>query len=1012
MFAIYKLFLFLAATGFGSTLQMLLSSTLRKSTFRLPIKNIFPNRSIRMTTTDTPNVVASKISTYSDIPVDPDAKYFEFKDLENKIYEWWESSGYFKPDADIRKKSYVVPMPPPNVTGYLHMGHAMFVALQDIMTRFQRMRGKSALWLPGTDHAGIATQLLVERALIAEGTSRKALGREDFLDRVWKWKEEKGGYITSQMRRLGASADWSRERFTLEPSMSAAVTEAFVRLHEKGLVYKGNYMVNWSPNLQTAVSDLEVEYADEMGKLYYFKYPLADGSGSFIPVATTRPETILGDTAVCVHPEDDRYKAFIGKNVIVPILGREIPVIADEYVDREFGTGALKITPAHDPNDYTLGKKYDLPVICIMNKDGSINSLGGETYNGLDRFECRKKLWKDMETADLVIKVEPHQQRVPRSQRGGEVIEPLVSSQWFVKMDNMGARAVEAVRSGDINIIPDRFEKVWYNWLENVHDWCVSRQLWWGHRIPVYYIVGSDRSEYFVARSQEEAYVTASAKYGSDVKLEQDEDVLDTWFSSGLWPFATVGWPGTNTDTDTQTVDKNMNQVLSDYNRFYPAHLMETGYDILFFWVARMVMLGLEFTDKAPFKTIYLHGLVRDAQGKKMSKTTGNVIDPLDTIDSYGCDALRFTLVTGSTPGQDIPLSMEKVEASRNFVNKIWNIGKFIQQSQSPTSSPPLSSSTTTPVTNSVFSVRSPITMDEMSTMALPERWVISQCHALAIRSTELMENHDFGEAGRLAYEFMWNDLADWYIEASKAHLKDGSSEGAVQTRRVLAYVWDRALRTLHPFMPFITEALWQQLVSVSNGNKEELSSIMISDWPLMEDMEAPLAVDVTAKKHFESFQALVRAIRNARSEYNVEAGKKIPAVVVSSTGSVMMEELVKEKAVLALLARVDELQLTFHDYGYTPEGSNIRLVIEEGLEVYLPLSGLIDKEKELLRLKKQVEKLSKEIIGLQSRLSSKSFIDKAPPEVIVEVQGSLADKNAQIAAAEKSMKELENTVL
>eukprot|EP00607_Mallomonas_marina_P011054 CAMPEP_0182423794 /NCGR_PEP_ID=MMETSP1167-20130531/9869_1 /TAXON_ID=2988 /ORGANISM="Mallomonas Sp, Strain CCMP3275" /LENGTH=935 /DNA_ID=CAMNT_0024603069 /DNA_START=286 /DNA_END=3093 /DNA_ORIENTATION=+ len=933
-----------------------------------------------MTAVDDDLISQKRFSSYSDIDVDPDTKYFEYDSIETKIYGWWESSDYFKPSTDKLKKPYVIPMPPPNVTGYLHMGHAMYVTVQDVLARFHRMRGRSTLWLPGTDHAGIATQLVVERALKAEGKSRTEIGREAFVENVWKWKEEKGGYITGQMRSLGASADWTRERFTLEPSMSEAVTEAFVRLHEKGLVYKGDYLVNWSPSLQTAVSDLEVEYTEEQGKLYFFKYMLADGSGH-IPVSTTRPETILGDTALCVHPDDERYQSYIGKTVLVPILGREVTVIADTYVDREFGTGALKITPAHDPNDYEIGKRYDLPMISIMNKDGTINEQGGDKYTGLDRFVCRKRLWEDMEEAGLVLKVEPHQQRVPRSQRGGEIIEPLVSSQWFVRMKNMGDRAVDAVKNGDIEIIPNRFEKVWYNWLENVHDWCVSRQLWWGHRIPVYYIVGSDRSEYFVARSLEEAYTAASVKYGNNVELEQEEDVLDTWFSSGLWPFATVGWPGALSEEADST-------LLTDYNRFYPAHLLETGYDILFFWVARMVMMGLEFTDQAPFKTIYLHGLVRDAQGRKMSKSIGNVIDPLDTIKSYGCDALRFTLVTGGTPGQDIPLSTEKVEASRNFVNKIWNMGKFIKQSQCQS--------------EDIFSVKAPITAEEIAQLALPERWVISQCHALAERSTILIEKYDFGEAGRQAYEFLWNDLADWYIEASKVHLRESTPEEAAQTRRVLAYVWDRGLRMLHPFMPFITEALWQQLAS---GNPSAASSIMISDWPVLEGIE--LEKDEDADRVFSSMQNLIRAIRNARAEYNVEAGKKISAAIIAT--GVIAEELMREKSVVATLARVDEMKLTFHDVGFTPKDSNIRLVIEEGLEVFLPLSGLVDKEKELLRLRKQEEKLSKEISGLQGRLSSKKFVEKAPEHVVEEVKETVADKIAQLAAAKKSILDLDN---
>ena len=613
------------------------------------------------------------------------ASQYDFLAIEEGLYRWWEQNGYFKPRApssESKKRPYTIPMPPPNVTGRLHMGHAMFVALQDILARFHRMRGRPTLWLPGTDHAGIATQLLVERELEAEGFSRAEIGREKFLHRAWKYKAEKAGAIVDQIRRLGASADWSREKFTLDADLNGAVVEAFVRLHSAGLVYRGTRMVNWSPKLQTAVSDLEVEFGEEEGKLYYFQYRLVEykTTGEFIPVATTRPETILGDSAVCVHPEDERYKHLIGRNVILPVdtgsdmansypkkekKYREIPIIADEYVDRDFGTGALKITPAHDPNDYELGKKHNLEFISIMNKDATINSIGGNKYEGLDRYAARTAIWADMEEEGFTIKVEAHQQRVPRSQRGGEIIEPMISTQWFVKMKGMADESLAAVADGRIKIVPTRFEKVWNYWLENIQDWCISRQLWWGHRIPVWYVSGSDRSDpdvqYFVARNEAEARSLAGKVLRpgdpSTLQLEQDEDVLDTWFSSGLWPFAAVGWPYEPLQSGSTVWEKQ-----TDFERFYPATLLETGYDIIFFWVARMVMLGFELTGKPCFEVIYMHGLVRDAYGQKMSKTKGNVIDPLDTINRYGSDALRYSLVTGVTPGQDVPLSFDKIE--------------------------------------------------------------------------------------------------------------------------------------------------------------------------------------------------------------------------------------------------------------------------------------------------------------------------------------------------------------
>eukprot|EP00544_Gedaniella_sp_CCMP2646_P006084 CAMPEP_0202496132 /NCGR_PEP_ID=MMETSP1361-20130828/19001_1 /ASSEMBLY_ACC=CAM_ASM_000849 /TAXON_ID=210615 /ORGANISM="Staurosira complex sp., Strain CCMP2646" /LENGTH=994 /DNA_ID=CAMNT_0049127377 /DNA_START=8 /DNA_END=2992 /DNA_ORIENTATION=+ len=914
--------------------------------------------------------------------------------FEGDIYKWWENSGCFQPDAkqqpyEGQKESYVLPMPPPNVTGRLHMGHAIFVALQDVLARFHRMRGRPVLWLPGTDHAGIATQLQVEKQLLVEGTTREDVGREEFLKRVWAYKEEQGGHITRQLRSLGASADWSRERFTMDKDLSEAVVEAFVRLHEKGLVYRGEYMVNWAPLLQTAVSDLEVDYADEEGKLYYFKYMVED-SDEFLPVATTRPETICGDTAVCVHPEDDRYKHLVGKNVVVPMSGgRTIPIIADEYVDMEFGTGALKITPGHDPNDYEIGKKQNLPTINVMNKDGSMNVNAGD-YNGLDRFDARAKLWEDIEAADLAIKVEPHMQRVPRSQRGGEVIEPLVSSQWFVKTEGMGAKALKAVEDGDIKIVPQRFEKTWSNWLTDIHDWCVSRQLWWGHRIPVWYVGESGEEEYIVARNEDEARTKAVENgHPEDIVLRQEEDVLDTWFSSGLWPFATVGWP------------QNEGVAGSDLERFYPAACLETGYDIIFFWVARMVMMGLELTGKSPFNTVYLHGLVRAADGSKMSKTKGNVVDPLDTVAEYGADSLRYSLVTGVTPGQDIPFSQEKIEANRNFANKLWNCCKFVTGNALRDLSDEEMSS---------LGVDGPIGKEEFDTLSLPERYIVSKCHELVASVTEDIEKYQLGAAGSKVYEFLWDQYADWYIEISKTRLYESvggdSEEEARAARRVLVYVLDTSLRLLHPYMPYVTEQLWHHLPRAPATDERAAHALMLADWPQLDD-ETPLVTSDEAVHRFQCFQALTRSIRNARAEYNVEPGKRISAVIVAK--GELLEALEAEAKSLVALAKLDPDQVTFYEAGSdeakaaTAEES-VQLVVQDGVEAYLPLSGLIDPEKERQRLEKQSEKLAKEIQKLSGRLQSKGFVDKAPPAVVDKARSELAELEDQAAKIETSL--------
>lgn len=898
---------------------------------------------------------------------------YDFKAFEEDIYKWWEKSDYFKPDESSEEPPYTIPMPPPNVTGRLHLGHALFVALQDVLARFHRMRGRPTLWLPGTDHAGIATQMLVERKLEEEGSSRIELGREPFLEEVWRFKDEHGGAITSQMRRLGASADWTKERFTLEKDMNVAVNEAFVRLHESGLVYRGSRMVNWSPSLMTAVSDLEVETVDRVGTLYYFNYPVEDGS--FLPVATTRPETILGDAAVCVNPEDERYRHLVGKFAVVPMVGRRIPIIADEYVDPEFGTGVLKITPGHDPNDYAIGKKYDLPTFTVMNEDATIVDEY-EDYAGLERFACREKLWKDLGSKDLALKTEEKPQRVPISQRGGEVIEPLVSTQWFVNTTVMAERAANAVRNGDIRIVPSRFEKEWYHWLDNIQDWCVSRQLWWGHRIPAWY---SADGQVFVARSESDAMQMAE-KADVDISkhpLVQDDDVLDTWFSSGLWPMATVGWPSEDNE---------------DFKKFYPANCLETGYDILFFWVARMVMLGIEFTGKPPFDTIYMHGLVRAADGQKMSKTKGNVVDPLDVVEEYGADALRYTLVTGVTPGQDVPLSMERVEQNRNFANKIWNVARFVKHKLKTTQ---------TAVVDFV-----PMTKDNLNDLPLPERWIVSKAHVAATDVAEYLEDYAVGEAGRRIYEFLWDELADWYVEMSK------TAADEEQAARVLLYSLEIALRIVHPFMPHVTEYLWQRL---GENKRESEQALMTSAWPLLKRNE-PLPVDESAVANFDLYRDLVRALRNLRAEYDAEPKSRQSVTVVCAGNDDLAADIQRQAAGLALLARIDVERLKILDE--SPAGGFgddcATLIIADGLEAYVPYADLQsgkDVGKEIDRLERQLTKVDKDIATLKGRIDNPGFVKKAPQSVVDETKAALNEKLEQRQALLDTIADLKLSV-
>ncbi len=871
------------------------------------------------------------------INTDEMAKAYDPHAVETALYEWWEQQGYFKPEiAPPDARPFVISMPPPNVTGELHMGHAITTFVEDMMMRYHRMGGRAALWVPGSDHAGIATQLQVERMLVKEGTSRQAIGREEFLRRTWEWKEKYGGRIVHQLRRMGASCDWDRERFTMDEGMSRAVREAFVRLYDKGLIYRGEYLINWSPGLQTAVSDLEVEYREEEGTLYYFKYPLAgadlaDGPGKgYIPVATTRPETILGDTAVAVHPDDDRYRHLIGKTCLVPVLNRTIPVIHDTYVSMEFGTGALKITPGHDPNDFEIGQRHGLPIISVLNPDVTMSEHAGP-YAGLDRYGCRRQLWADMEAAGLTIKTEEHTIQVPRSQRGGEVVEPMISTQWFVRMQSLAQAGLQAVRDGRITIIPERFSKVYYNWLENIRDWCISRQLWWGHRIPVWYCADCDHLT--VAREDP----TTCEKCGG-TRLEQDPDVLDTWFSSGLWPFSTLGWPDQTPDLE----------------RFYPTDVMETGYDILFFWVARMIMQGLEMTDHVPFSTVYLHGLVRDAQGTKMSKTTGNVIDPLLMTERYGTDALRFSLLTGSTPGNDMNLTEERIVAGRNFANKIWNITRFV---------------------TSLADSSSALSEDDLdfSSLGLLSRAVISQHNQLIETVTSLMEAHQYGEAARQMYEFLWAQFADWDIEMAKT-LADSDPQAKAIVAPVLAFVLERTLRLLHPFLPFVTEAAWQHLPHSGD-------SLMIAPWPTAgdHDLEAEAARKVITE--------VIHAIRNARAEYNVEPSRRIPAAIAAGSHADLLQS---HQNILVRMARLEPNGLHIAPELAAKPRQALTLIVG-GVEVYLPLAGMIDLTAERKRLQGELDKAEAAVVRSQKTLDNQGFITKAPPEVVQKERDKLA---------------------
>ncbi len=891
------------------------------------------------------------------------SKTYDPKTAEGRLYNFWESRGYFIPQVDWERSPFVISMPPSNITGELHIGHALTMAVQDTMIRWHRMRGEPTLWLPGSDHASIATHNVIERGLEkrelddllgeigypvpSDGRplTRYDLGREWFVKLGWAWKERYGGYINQQLRRLGASCDWTRERFTLDEGLSRAVRTTFVRLYEKGLIYRGKYLVNWCTRCGTAISDLEVEHEEEQGKLYWVRYPLAvrkgssrrsqrdpvgdpegRGKGGYIEVATTRPETILGDTAVAVNPNDERYKELVGKMAILPLLGRRIPIIADRAVDMEFGTGAVKVTPGHDPNDYEIGQRHNLPIVNVMNPDGTMSEEAGP-YAGLDRYEARERLLADLEKNGLLIKIEDHLHAPGRCQRCHTMIEPLISEQWFIKIKPLAERALDAVRKGRIEIIPERFTKVYYNWLENIRDWCISRQLWWGHRIPVWYC--NDCQE--VIASIDEPRECTSCK---GTNLRQDPDILDTWFSSALWPFSTLGWPD-----DTE-----------DLRYFYPTTVMETAYDILFFWVARMIMMGLECAGDIPFHIVYLHGLVRDEYGEKMSRSKGNVIDPLEVMDEYGTDALRFTLMTGSTPGNDMRLSLQQVEASRNFANKIWNAARFVtsnlpEEYDSP--DPALWEGDLTP----------------------PDRWLLSRHNRLIGEVNRLMEGYQFGEAGRQIYEFLWGEYCDWYIEASKVALYGDDERAKERTRHVLVYVLERTLRLLHPFMPFVTEEIWQHL-------PYEGESLMIAPWP-----EAG-PVDEGVERAQETLWEHIRVIRNWKAEERLEP--RVVPLAHTETGD-LHELFMGERATFERLAGVQEQDwvpaLTKPLDGPTIVTGPFSTVLE--IE--------IDKGKERERLSKELERVEKEIARAVALLANEKFTTKAPPEVVDREREKLA---------------------
>jgi len=864
-------------------------------------------------------------------------KAYEPDKVEQKWYRFWVERGYFTPKIDRNKKPFVIIMPPPNVTGELHLGHALTATLEDIMVRWHRMKGEPTLWLPGVDHAGIATQVVVEQKLAKEGTDRYTLGREKFIKEVWEWVSQSRQSITYQHQRLGASCDWTRERFTLDEGPSLAVRTAFVRLYNKGLIYRGERIINWCPRCQTALSDLEVQHKDITGSLYYLRYPLAEGDG-FVTVATTRPETYLGDTAVAVNPGDKRFEGLIGKKVVLPVIGRAIPIIADSAVDPEFGTGAVKITPAHDPVDFEMAERQGLPMINIFNPDATMNEQAGP-YIGLDRLDCRERIVADFEKAGLLEKIEPYSHSVGHCDRCQTMIEPNVSQQWFVKIAPLAEAAIKAVNEGRITIIPERFTGVYLNWMENIRDWCISRQLWWGHRIPVWYC---HKCGELTASIDE----PSTCGHCGSTKIVQDPDVLDTWFSSALWTHSTLGWPE---DTD-------------DLGYFYPTSVMETGYDILFFWVARMIMMGLEDTGDIPFHTVYLHGLIRDERGDKMSKMRGNVLSPIDAIDEYGTDALRFAVTTGTSPGNDINLGRHRLEAGRNFANKLWNAARFV-----------LRSLEAEPIKDGAWAR---LTAERLE--LIEDRWILSRLNGLVLNVDKLMSDFQFGEAERQIHDFFWGEFCDWYIEIAKVRL----SQQASSPLPVLAFVLETMLRLLHPFMPFITEELWQDLKQRLPEGSLDSASITIAPYPIADGK----AIDPEAEQVMDSVIEIIRSIRNARAEHKVAAAKWIEAQVYADN---LVSAIASQSGVIEILARARPLAVLSREQRQAKGEKALVLVLKEA-EVVLPWAGMVDLAAEKQRLETEISTNQKEIARLEQRLKDTAFLSRAPAAVVEKERSKL----------------------
>ena len=866
------------------------------------------------------------------------AKAYEPQEVEGRIYDFWMKGGYFHAEVDPKKKPYTIVIPPPNITGQLHMGHAWDETLQDILIRWKRMQGYSALWLPGTDHASIATEAKIVEAMREEGLSKEDLGREGFLERAWAWKDKFGGRILEQLKLLGSSCDWERLRFTMDEGCSKAVRHVFVKLYEEGLIYRGERIINWCPNCKTAISDAEVIFEEQQGSFWHLRYPLADGSG-YIQLATTRPETMLGDTAVAVHPEDERYKHLVGKNVILPLVNKEIPIVADEYVEMDFGTGVVKITPAHDPNDFEVGQRHNLPVINVMNEDGSINENGGK-YAGLSGLEARKQIVKDLEEGGYLIKVEPLKHNVGTCQRCHTVVEPRVSTQWFVKMEPLAGPAIDVVKDGAIRLIPDRMEKTYYNWMENIKDWCISRQLWWGHRIPAWYC--EDCGETIVSETDVDTCPKCGGKH-----LHQDSDTLDTWFSSALWPFSTLGWPDNTPELEY----------------FYPTNTLVTGYDIIFFWVARMIFSGLKHTGKAPFDTVLFHGLLRDSQGRKMSKSLGNGIDPVDVINQYGADALRFTLVTGNSPGNDARYSDEKVAASRNFANKIWNAARFIHMN--------------------IDGHDVPCALPE--TLSLEDQWIVSRFNTVAKEVTENLDKFELGMAVSKLYDFIWDDFCDWYIELAKRPLSGEDQAVAQNTRQVLVWVLTHTLALLHPFMPFVTEEIWQSL-------PHDGEALIVAPWPQYEEGRAFPQAEAEMKKVME----LITAVRTRRSEMNVPPSKK--AHLYIETGDTAAFEAEREAIAKLAYCSAVEIGESF------PQAEGSVTVVTAACRGYLPMDDLVDKKAETARLTKELEGAKKQLATAEAKLQNEKFISKAPQNVIDGVKDNAAKLREKVRMIEESL--------